>query len=85
MLANAICFRSGQIFVLPFVPKGAIKIAVGPLAKLRRIIEGTARLSRDNHTWLVPGIPEAADTKSAMEALSRYSAQVAMRLGGESC
>lgn len=74
----AYCFRSGQIrFGRPSrIPKGAITLLCGPRNEVLYAIESTARLAYDNRTWLVPGIPEAADGEAAFQALERYADRV---------
>lgn len=68
----AYCWASGQIEFGTEVPEGAIEIARGADAAVRKLITGTARLAYDNKTWLVPGVPEASGQQEAGDALGRY-------------
>ncbi len=81
MPIKAVCWRSGQIRFLPFVPKGAMEIASGTANKLRPIVESIARHAYDGHTLLVPGIPEADSDADALYALDRFAFEVEKRLG----
>ncbi|GAB6043325.1 hypothetical protein [Endothiovibrio diazotrophicus] len=69
---HAYCYRGGQIHFGPAVPEGALPVAEGGLRQLVDTIESTARLARDNDTWLVPGVPEAASDDAAREAVAAY-------------
>jgi hypothetical protein len=69
---HAYCWASGQIEFGRKVPEGAIRFATGTAAVLRTAIEPAARLSYDNETLLVPGIPEADDQLAAGDALARW-------------
>lgn len=82
MTKTAYCYASGQIRVGKRVPKDALPIISGPEKKVRRIIQGTARLARDNKTLLVPGIPEAADQGKALDALYAYIDWIEPRIKG---
>lgn len=69
---HAYCWASGQIEFGRKVPDGAIRFASGRAEVLRKAIGPAARLSYDNETLLVPGIPEAADQSDAGDALARW-------------
>jgi len=69
----AYAWRSGQIEFGPTVPDGALKIGRLGSGVRKRDIRALARLSRrDNHTLLVPGIPEAYSDDEALTALNRF-------------
>lgn len=68
----AYCWASGLIQFGPSVPDGAIGIARGEEAKVRDVIEVTARHAKDNERLLVPGVPEAANEREGLAALARY-------------
>jgi hypothetical protein len=65
----AYCYASGEIQFGATVPNGAIAIASGPAAPLRKHIAATARLAYDNETLLVPGVPEAEGQDAKLDAL----------------
>lgn len=68
----AFCYASGQIGFARDLPEGALPIIKGKAKDVRDKIEGNARLAYDGKTWLVPGIPEAADDIAALDALERF-------------
>lgn len=68
----AYCWAGGLIQFGPSVPDGAIGIARGEEAKVRQVIEATARLAKDNERLLVPGVPEAKCEREGLAALARY-------------
>lgn len=68
----AYCWAGGLIQFGPSVPDGAIGIARGEEAKVRDVIEVTARHAKDNERLLVPGVPEAANEREGLAALARY-------------
>lgn len=68
----AYCWATGVIGFAATEPEGAITIASGPDKQVRELIAGTCRLAHDNKTWLVPGVPEAADQTAAVDALIAY-------------
>lgn len=68
----AYCWAGGLIQFGPSVPDGAIGIARGEEAKVRDVIEATARHAKDNERLLVPGVPEAASEREGLAALARY-------------
>ncbi len=73
----AYAWASGLIGFGPKCPKRALPIANhDDEAKLRDTIHGTARKARQSNSWLVPGVPEAADGNAAVNALVSYSQQV---------
>lgn len=71
--AYAVSYRSGLLEVLDHPVIGAITLTRGPKAALETAIAATARSAHERGTWLVHGIPEAADDdKAAFEALLDY-------------
>lgn len=58
------------------LPEGALPIATGEAAKVRKVIEATARLSYDGKHWLVPGVPESGGGNAAVDALVAYALKV---------
>ena len=75
----AFCYRSGQIGFIEHgpIPEGALMLARGPQDIVASSIHGLARLAYDNETWLVPGIPEAANDDQAFEAMMTFIDRVA--------
>jgi len=70
----AYCWASGLIELGETVPEGAIKLAEGPKANLKVVMDGLARhgQGRSDGTLLVPGVPEAADQHAAGDALRQF-------------
>jgi hypothetical protein len=67
---RAYSYRSGEIgFTTGPIPAGTLFLAQG--ANLD-FIKGLARRAYDNETYLVPGVPEAADDDAALEAYSVF-------------
>lgn len=81
-MAFAYCNRAGVIEIGSFTPKGALPLGKGKANTLTNIIQSIARLSKDNKTWLVPGVPEAETDEEALEAAIRFHARVKDRLPG---
>lgn len=81
----AFCYRSGQIGTVEYgpIPDGALMLARGEREQIESTIHGIARLAYDNETWLVPGIPEAANEDQAFKAMmtfiDRFSMSVARK------
>ncbi|SBW11976.1 hypothetical protein KL86APRO_20381 [uncultured Alphaproteobacteria bacterium] len=71
---KAYCFADGTIEFGPRIPDGALPIAAGPDNTLRREIGVKARLAYNNETLLVPGVPEALDQMSGVNALIAWIA-----------
>lgn len=71
-MAYAECFASGEIQIVTKLSPGAIQFAQGTPDRLRKMIEGAARLSYDNETFLVPGVPEAENRDKAVDALRSW-------------
>lgn len=68
----AYCFASGHVEFGDTLPEGAIEIARGRKALVRKHIGGTTRLAYDNTTLLVPGVLEAVSYDEAEAALVGY-------------
>lgn len=64
-------WRSGLIEMGDVCPEGAIPIITGDLKAVGELIFVHARLSYTNEP-LVPGIPEAADSREAFKALQKF-------------
>ena len=62
------------------IPEEMLCFASGPKKKLLDAIKGCARLSKNNETWLVPGIPEAADQTEGIEILIEFEKAIKERL-----
>ncbi|UWQ93005.1 hypothetical protein K3727_09570 [Rhodobacteraceae bacterium M382] len=64
------CRKSGEIF-LSDTPdhREAVKLGEGTRAQLDQAVSQCARLSPDNKTWLVPGVPEARTSQDALVAV----------------
>lgn len=65
----AYCWANGVIGFGRATPDGAIEMARGSVKPLRRLMNATSRLTHDNQTLLVPGVPEAPDQNAAADAL----------------
>jgi hypothetical protein len=73
---RAYCWQNGVIQFGNHVPEGALWIDNGPEEKLLAAIKATARLAHCNKSLLVPGIPEAKNSKERLDALFAYMARV---------
>ncbi|HEJ9179937.1 TPA: host nuclease inhibitor protein [Serratia marcescens] len=65
----AYAWASGLIEFGSTLPGGALPILIGQEKEVKKVIEVLARHSRTNKQLLVPGVPEADDQHSAMDAL----------------
>lgn len=70
-MTYAYAYRSGEIGFGRSVPKNAIPIGKGG-REFTAKVRVRARLAYDNKTWLVPGIPEAANDTEAFAALKKF-------------
>lgn len=83
---HAYCFASGEIDFGKKVPDGALPIARGPAKPLREFIETVSRHGYKTEevngrptkipgsdVLLVPGIPEADDQDTALDALFAFT------------
>lgn len=84
-MLTAYCDRSGTIgFCRATCPDGTLPIASHAHdALLRGTIAAVARHAHDNNTLLVPGLPEAADSEAALDALIAFSALVREHLASD--
>lgn len=76
------CHRDGRIVFARhgyYAPE-AMPIISGPARLLRRAVTACGRLAYDNKTWLVPGVPEAADDLAARSAVLAFKSQLARRV-----
>lgn len=71
-MAHIVCWRSGQVEVLPHEPEGGISLMEGSAKRLRRLLEVCARHAYDGKTLLVPGIPEAESDDEAFDAMVAF-------------
>ncbi|MGQ6078545.1 host nuclease inhibitor protein [Serratia sp. IR-2025] len=70
----AYAWANGLIEFGNAIPDGALPILVGQEEKaVKEVIDVLARHSRINNQLLVPGVPEAYDQHSAMDALIYFS------------
>jgi len=69
--------RSGVIAFSCDLPKGALPIAgARSEQELRDLIEPIARRGWDGATLLVPGVPEAPDSRTALDAFYAFCERV---------
>ncbi|MFP7605200.1 host nuclease inhibitor protein [Serratia quinivorans] len=69
----AYAWASGLIEFGKTIPEGALPILVGQETEVKETIGILARHSYTNSQLLVPGVPEAYDQHSAMDALIYFS------------
>jgi hypothetical protein len=73
--------RSGVIGFGLKSPPEALRIGRHPdLDRLKTVVTAVARRAYDNKTLLVPGIPEAATDKDALDALASFTRRIEHRL-----
>jgi DNA-binding beta-propeller fold protein YncE len=70
---HAVAWASGLIQVLHEVPEGAVSVCRGPRAVVTQFMEVTSRLSKDSQFFSVPGVREAKDQSTAMDALIAHT------------
>lgn len=88
---TAFCWRSGLIQMAEQAPEGALVLASGPATLLAQTIDSIGRLSADNQSHLVPGVPEAVSDDAALDAVidfqkflnKRLSRALASTYGGD--
>ena len=66
------CRQDGVIFFDKKLQKGALPILKGRRKRVKRIVSARARHAYEGKVLLVPGIPEAKDPTSRMDALSKF-------------
>lgn len=81
-MAYAYCYRSGHVEIGQVVPEGALPLAKGHRRDLEKQVSAKARHARDGDALLVPGIPEAADSRAAYDAYQRFRAWAFPDQGG---
>ncbi|WPM85231.1 host nuclease inhibitor protein [Apirhabdus apintestini] len=69
----AYAWASGLIEFGKSCPDGALPVLVGDSKTVRSAVSVLARHSRTNDDLLVPGVPEAADPDTAVQALSTFA------------
>lgn len=80
------CFHSGHIQFGVELPEGALLIAEGPIVELTETIHALARWSYpskrggDDEVPLVPGIPEADNEQTAVDAYIQFCQRVKLSL-----
>lgn len=77
----AAAHASGVIEFGRTLPKGALPIATGRAAPLRKVVTSLARRGYVRGVLLVPGLPEARSWQERCEALVRFEAKVKAELG----
>ena len=73
------CYRSGEIFVSPNCPQGAIVLGTGPEAVLDQAIGDLAQLKKDvcgGLVFMVPGLAEATKDDDAIRIAKGFRFQV---------
>lgn len=68
----AYCMRSGRIRVGKRCPQNALPLFRGSEYRLRKLVCATSRHSYDGKRFLVPGVPEAASSNDAVDAVIDY-------------
>jgi hypothetical protein len=69
---KAFCWATGLVQVDEATPEGALELASGPESVLKETLMAECRYSYAGDP-LVPGIPEATDGNSAVDAASEFS------------
>lgn len=72
----AYAWASGLIEFGTTYPAGALPIYSGEETRIREVVATHARHARTSESLLVPGIPEAANQREAMEVLIDFSDRV---------
>jgi hypothetical protein len=62
------------------VPEGSLPLAVGEANDLWQAISRAARHAYDGETYLVPGVPEARDQLTAVDALTAFAGELGKRV-----
>lgn len=76
----ALAWATGRITFSIKEQSGAITIASGPAAKLRRIVNAIARHAYTPGVILCPGVPEADTDEDKFAAIERFQEQIKIRL-----
>lgn len=69
----AYAWATGRIEFGRTLPDGAIAIGEGPAKMLRERVNVLARHGYENGVLIVPGVPEAANSNAAVDALIKFS------------
>lgn len=77
---TAYCWRSGIIEFGPYVPEGAITLAVGEEAVVRDAVDVIARHGYTPGVLLVSGVPEAEDSDAACLAVLTMREELAVTM-----
>lgn len=75
-MASIVCWASGHAEVVNRVPAGTIVLVKGQRSRLEEVLSAHARHGYDGQALLVPGVPEATDSKQALEALEKFQARL---------
>lgn len=74
---NVYCWQSGQIgFSNRGIPDGSLPIRFNATPEEVETIKARSRMSYDNKTMLVPGIPEAENPHAALNALHAFCGNI---------
>lgn len=80
----AICYRSGEVFVVSTIPGGCfVLVSHHDRDELTEVVSVAARDGYDGQTLLVPGLPEATDHDGAAAAALQFQAVLRRRLEGK--
>lgn len=71
-MGHVVCYRSGEVFISRYAPKGTLKIMKGDCRRIRWVLIACARHAYDGSTLLVPGVPEAKTDVEAMQAVKAF-------------
>ncbi|PPQ35570.1 hypothetical protein SAMN06265338_12627 [Rhodoblastus acidophilus] len=81
MSHSAFADRAGVIGFGPRCPAGALPIARhSDLERLKSQVSALARVGHDHKTLVVPGVPEAANSDQAVDAMVKFANKVGARL-----
>lgn len=79
-MAVAYCARTGEIGIADSLPRGMLAVAYGEKPKLQSAINAHAMIGPDGETPVVPGVPYAANTRSALSAARRFAKKLSVTL-----
>lgn len=76
---KAFGYASGHVgFTAKRIPDGALPLAHIDTQEQRDAFEANCRLAYDNETLLVPGVPEAEDQMSGLDAFMAFRDRIDM-------
>lgn len=79
---HIVAWRSGKAEVRAKVRKGAVSVITGRKTELVELLAVHGRHAYDGVTFLVPGVPEAANEREALQALRRWQDTLGRSLRG---